>query len=744
MTAFADPALLLADMTREVWTPRADLPLDVWCDTHRVLASEGTGAARAGAWDTDNTPYLREPLRRLQDPEVKELAYWKSAQIGYTDGILVNWLLYLIAEKRQAALVVYPTADKGTAVNRRRILPAVRACGPTARMITRAHDLTQNELRIGNVPIFFGYSKSADALRGDPIGPVAADEIDAFDNTGNDTLGQCRSRQTTFPDRMLVKGSTPEDDQGIIAEYNHADVRWRFMVPCPFTGCFFELWEFGQLGWFGGLETTPEAAAATCYIRSPFAQPGETLRIREHLRPWMVRNGIWVSQDETVESDGAILGFLDRETGGYQEDGDHTGDGEHRRDACATKPGHIGRLTSDFFRSAAQEPDRRLRDQGMSPGPADALRDRLGIRIVGTRNRGPNHAFRSNSLTSLIDADGPRGTVAAFVRAKGHPDPTWWKERLGQPPSAKAERVEITRLRELCIPAPPGHRHGEVPDWAIISFTIVDVQKTCIKLGVLAFGPEARQQALCFTRVVPRDPERLLEEPAILDALANLELARVRSALRVRPKATFIDSAHYTEEVYQLVRRLRRAQMPAWPVKGTDRDGNGRSVWRATVTEKNLPDGRRESRPDPVELIHFADDYLSTLFVSRAMARADTMTGELADVEDLDIDDLTPVRVALPDLNGWEDGEAVLDEIANAQRIAIGAGSGLSGKDGRGRSRRVWRKRHAHRPNDYFDICKMGHIAERVYQIDRATREAVTAMTARAPAERRVRGGMEM
>lgn len=719
---YADPIAILDEVRREVFTPREALPLDRWCDRHRVLAAEGTGAARAGRWDTENTPYLREPMRRLQDPEVQELAYWKSAQIGYTEGLMVNWLLYLIAEERRATLVVYPTADKGVAFNRRRLLPTVRACDVTARMLTRAHDLTHQELRIGNVPIFFGYSKSSDAIRSDPVGPIVADEIDAFDNSGEDTLSQCRSRQTTFADRKLLKGSTPVDDNGIIREYTKADVRWRFMVPCPFTGRFFELWEFGQLGWFGGLNTTPSAAAATVYVASPFAEPGATLRIREHFKGWMVRNGLWVTQDEEIESDGSIIAALDRETG-----------------ESGLPP--AGALTSDFFRDPAQEPDRRLRDQGMPPDEAAAVRAAYGLRVVGTRNRGPNHAFRSNSLTSLLDAGGWGAVVAEFVRSRGQPEPTWWREQLGQPPTAKAERLEITRLRELCLPAPPGHRHGEVPDWAIASFTTVDVQKRCIKLGVLAFGPEGRQQALCYTREVERDPERLLEERAVFDALADLELSRAYSAQRVRPLAVFIDSGHFTEEVYQLVRRLRREGCRAWPVKGTDRDPNGRSVWRSVVTERYLPDGRREKRPDPIDLIHFADDYLSTLFVTRAMSRVDTITGELPDAEDLEVADLAPVRFAMPDLAGWDDAERVLNEIANIQRVLIGRGSGLSGADGQGRLRAVWRKLYPHRPADWFDVCKMGHVAERTYQIDRATEDA---MAPRPGKGRRVRGQMEL
>jgi hypothetical protein len=53
----------------------------------------------------------------------------------------------------------------------------------------------------------------------------------------------------------------------------------------------------------------------------------------------------------------------------------------------------------------------------------------------------------------------------------------------------------------------------------------------------------------------------------------------------------------------------------------------------------------------------------------------------------------------------------------------------------------VWRKLQKHRPNDFFDVCKMGHIAERIYKIDQVTRET---MAARPAAERRVRGQMGM
>ncbi len=708
---YADPDQLLRSGVRAVFMPREVLPLDRWCDKHRVLATEGTGAARSGRWDTDQTPYLREPLRRLHDPEVREVAFWKSAQVGFTDGYIVNPLLHLIGELRQPAMVVYPTADKGVAVNRRRLLPTVKACPVTARLISRAHELTQNELRIGNVPIWFGFSKSSDSLRGDPVGWIFADEIDAFDNTDNDTLAQCRSRQTTFADRKLIKGSTPEDEAGIIAEYKTADVRWRFMVPCPFTGEFFELWSFDQLHWFGGLEVDPLTAAAQVFVKSPFSPPNETFRIREHLKRWMVMSGLWVTQNEAIESDGSILATVDRDTGAVVAiDGVEKG---------------IGRLTSDFFRSPEQEPDRVARDGGMAASAAAELRERLGIKITGHRDRGPNHGFRVNSLVSLIDAGGWAQTAADFVRAKGKPEPTWWKERLGQVPTAQAERLELTQLRALCLGrAGGGHEHGELPEWTKAVFGGVDVQQDCIKATVWAFGAQGANAALCMTARIERDKRNFLREKDLRFALRDMALVLLPTAQRVKPMGWFIDSGHFTEEVYELVRWLRSNGARAWACKGTDRDGNGRMIWSSTVTETRLPDGRREARPDPIDLIHYADDSLSSLLVSRIAA--DPALADL-DPDEIGEELILAGRAYLPGLNGWVDqhgepmGERVLDELTNIERVTIGAGSGLSGADGRGRRRQVWRKRVLHRANDWFDASKLAWVGLKRYQVDRWT-----------------------
>lgn len=715
---YASAEQILRRGVAEVLAPREELTLDEWSDRHAVLPSEGTGSARAGRWDTDNTPYLREIMRRMTDPEVNEIAVWKSAQTGATVGLIINDALYRIGVLRRPMMIVYPTRDKGKDVNKRKLIPALRACDVTRGLIARARDITDQEINLGGTPLWFAFTKSDSQMRSDSVAHIRFDELDVCIGTGiNDPQEEARQRQKTFHEKLLFKTSTPDfNETGIIHEYKTAGVRWTYRVPCPFTGQFFELFHFDQLGWFGGPRADPEKARANCWVISPFARPGETLRIGEHCKAWMARNGVWVTQDEQVESDGSILATLDRTTG--------------RELGLDGEPvfRNAGRLTSDFFRAADQEPDRRKRDAGLDPDDAERIRARLGVKIVGKRNRGQRHGYRFNALVSLIDAAGWGGIVFAYTQAKGMPDDTWHKQTLAHVPDRTKERIEVARLSVLCT----GPAHGVVPRWAIACFTLVDVQKDCIKIGVWAYGPEGIDRALVYTRRQPRDERNELREPELRAALRDISLAYEHADTRVRPLAVFIDSGHWTEDVYGLVRWLERQGAKAWPVKGRGREqASGKTVWLGTVTEKRLPDGSMEARPDPINLYHYSDDELSQNFVSRIANHPDPETGEITELSGLDLtaEQLLGGRIVLPGSN-WDDRDEVLEEMSNIQHALIGAGSGLSGNDGKGPRRMAWRKKHQYLGNDWFDVGKMNQIPVKAFQLDRWTADKVAQILA--------------
>lgn len=729
---YASADAIIRRGVREVLTPREDLHLDEWCDRYAVLPSGGTASARAGRWDTDNTPYLREILRACLDPEVREIAVWKSAQTGATVGLGVNYALYQI-EHRNPLLIVYPTEDKGEQINKDKLIPAVEECPRTAALIKRRREVKQREIRISGVPIWFGFTKSSASLRGDSVARAYGDEIDAFDRTVNDPLTQIRSRQETYHDAFLLKTSTPEaEDAGIIHEYNTADVQWKFMVPCPFSGRYFELFEFDQLGWFGGLDTTPERAAANCWVISPFAPKGETWKIKEHLKRWMVVNGVWVTQGEGVESDGSILATLDPATGR-----------ELGLDGCPEFK-NCSRLTGDFFRDARQEPDRRRRLARLSPERADPLRERLGLRIVGNRVRGRLHGYRFNSLVSLISARGWAGLVHDWVSTKGKPEPTWHKERLGKVPGGKSERLEVSHLRTLCLGRENGyHEHGEIPSFAIATFAGVDCQLRRIVINVWGFGYGGHDQALCTTVVVPRNPD--LKFADCVKPIRELALAVQGTSNRLSPHGWLIDSGHFRDEVYALCKHLRAQGMRTWPCKGVDRLQHNVAVRTTVVSYNRLPDGSREKRPDPIELVLVNDEVMSEQLVDRlspipSLGEIRSKNDEQTVREEL----MLAGRCVLPGYDGWVDADGkhiadeVLAELTNVQRITVGLGSGRSGKDGRGQRREVFRPLAEHRPNDHFDASKYAKACAHVFQIERWTKGAMNAPHAARRGRRQV------
>ena len=303
---------ILRKGTTLAWAPRSKPPVDLWCDEHRRLSTDGKGSSRGGKWNTDCTPYLREILRAMLSPEVREIAVQKSTQVGATE-LLFCYVSYCAAVLKQSLLYVYPTRDKGQSVNTDRLIPALQNCEPTAKLLSMAglKAATQSKIRLLGVMIQFAYTKSADSMRGDPFGKVLNDEIDVFDYSREDPIENGRSRQTTFDDSLMISVSTPMDDQtGITLMYDTANVRWTFQTPCSKCGDFFELWEFGLVTWIGGMKVSGASAGANCWIVCPCC--AGRINLDDHT--WMMQHGIWITQTEEIVSDGTILGTLDQQT----------------------------------------------------------------------------------------------------------------------------------------------------------------------------------------------------------------------------------------------------------------------------------------------------------------------------------------------------------------------------------------------------------------------------------------------
>ncbi len=700
----ADPMRIAAGVLADVYTPRVSPPVDVWCERHRRLVTEGAGSARSGAWETDRTPYLRQIFRDMTRPTVREITVKKSSQIGFSE-LLIGGVLYTLAERRRPVLVGYPTYDEARDFNRKRLIPALRACEPCASLIGSDRDITESELRLRGAVAWFSWAHSTKTFKSDPVADIFLDEIDEYP-PGGGVLSNARDRQRTFERRLLVKGSTPEDDEAegfISREYESAAHRFRFVVPCPITGGFFELYHFDLLRWPGGRNADPDAAARSCWLQSPLVNVarhriGDTTegRINETWKRWMVMHGLWIRQGEAVESDGRIL-----------EAGDDP-------------PVWLSRIDADWLR----EPPRHGRMARLAaraePDAAARAAMELGVRIVGGdegaagRIAAASHvAYRVNSMASLIDAEGWGGIVRRGLAERFGAD--WSKGTMGQAPKIRGDVASVRHLADRCTPAERGgYTLGTLPEGTAFVAVGVDVQKVCVYAAAVAFGDPATDPALVWAARIARDERLAMAD--VSDDLASLRFAVGDAEPRVRPVFIGVDSGFWTEHVYDLCRDLRRAGVHAWATKGEGGTQSRAPFRLRRVREKDERD-RETGRIDPVLFFH-ADTWKTVLYglIAEEPDRAMPAGAE-------------PVMLRLPEPWMFDDGRVSGDQMDFLHQITA---ERRVRRLVAGREVFRWEKKRDGLANHYLDCVTQALAGARFRGVDRLTADAVAAARKRA------------
>ncbi len=718
----------LARVREEVWTPRKLTPIDQWCDEHRRLPATGAGAARSGRWSTDSVPYFREPMRMMLRATVAELSVLKSAQVGYSE-FVNSCLLHLIGERRRPGMIVYPTYNEACDYNEKRLIPSLNHCGPVRAMIRSPRDVTKTDITLDGIPLWFAFAHTPKTLKSDPVADIFADEIDEWPPDGV-AMQNARDRQKTFHERKLVKGSTPDHGDGITREYAEAAHRYRYMVPCPITGKFFELWDLSLLRWEGGLTADPEAVLRNTWVQSPAIPVPRRLkgapaegRIRESMKPWMVLHGVWVRQGEEVASDGSILETIETDP----------------RDLGAD---YLSRIDPDELRDPPKFGRHRRTIDRVEPDPRAAeAREKLGVRIVGgdagAAGRIPHAAtvaFRVNTLASLIDAKGWGGVAERFVATHGKPGGEWYKGTLGQLPSGDGDSLSVRQLRTLCKPAASGgYRMGEVPGPCGLVYGGVDVQKDCVYLTCRAFGPVGEPNALVWAERIEREESRKLEDIAAV--LASLRFRPsgedvagdpLREPPGLRPVEFAIDSGHWAEDVYRFCRLMRSKGIKCWPVKGVAVGARYTAKW-GTVDETKDELGRRKPRAVPESVLFVNGDRLKAQLMASMMPHGDPEASDAsaaaAATDMLFRPKPGEIGVLLPDdRDGWDDlderrSRDALDymtQVTNEERVRVRV---------QGRTVLKFKLKKEHAANHYLDADVYASAIARSRGIEQLTDE---------------------
>ncbi len=208
-----------------------------WAEEKRHLSDKNS--AFPGRFSFSMLPFLREPLECLSDRAVREVVAQKSAQIGWSDGVLCNWLGQIADENPGSTMVLFPADKKGKEFNREKFDPMVEATPALQSVLTtrsRAKESTQDYKDFPGGFIKFVGSNSPSNVKSTSAKNLAVEEPDDCNlniKGQGDSITLLEERGKTFPDKKMLVGGTPtiKGVSAIEARMKTSDQR-HWHVPC--------------------------------------------------------------------------------------------------------------------------------------------------------------------------------------------------------------------------------------------------------------------------------------------------------------------------------------------------------------------------------------------------------------------------------------------------------------------------------------------------------------------------------
>lgn len=288
-------------LARALLAPKPRLSVSEYAELHLVL---GEGSARKGPYRYAFAPYLREIADFLSDPLAgEEGVVLKSAQVGFTVGVLVAAALYFMDQDPSPVMVMQPTLDDAERFSKKKLMPIVRASRRLRRLIAEARPGdARNTILQKTAPgasLSIVGAKSPRQMRSDSIRIFLSDERSAYDRSagqeGNPYL-LGKKRTDTYDNRKILTGSTPVvDPDETERDYQNSDQR-KYYVPCPHCGAMQTLrWEnlrWDKEGEGPKKKHLPETAHFVCEVSGCV--------IEERHKAWMVdpANGAkWIAEN---------------------------------------------------------------------------------------------------------------------------------------------------------------------------------------------------------------------------------------------------------------------------------------------------------------------------------------------------------------------------------------------------------------------------------------------------------------
>ena len=215
------------------------MTLSEWADEYRYLSSKSS--AEPGKWRTSRAPYQRAIMDAISDLNTPKVVVMSAAQIGKTDGFILNTIGYYMDYDPCPILVVQPNVQPmAESFSKDRLTPMLR---DTPRLRQKVNDKNRNS---GNTILHKEYpgghitmvgANSSAGLSSRPIRVLLMDEVDRYPPTAGhegDPVLLASKRLATYWNKKEVYISTPtvKGISRIEVEYeNGTQEVWH--IPCP-------------------------------------------------------------------------------------------------------------------------------------------------------------------------------------------------------------------------------------------------------------------------------------------------------------------------------------------------------------------------------------------------------------------------------------------------------------------------------------------------------------------------------
>lgn len=213
--------------------PDTSLTVSRWAELNRVVDR----GARRGPWRNDVLPFLTEIMDAYCDPDVREIVFMKSSQVGGSECI-VNMIGYAIDVRPGEMCYMAETEDKARAWTQESFDPTVRSTDRLKYLVKSSSGDNNQSVKafpLGRLNILWATSPSQLSSR--PIRDAFCDEKAGYKVTREgDAVKLVKARQKTYTgEEKLVLVSSPrsaDDEADISHDYARGDQR-EFFVPCP-------------------------------------------------------------------------------------------------------------------------------------------------------------------------------------------------------------------------------------------------------------------------------------------------------------------------------------------------------------------------------------------------------------------------------------------------------------------------------------------------------------------------------